>query len=81
MRYAPDGTIDRMIEMPVKNITSVMFGGPDLDILYLTSMARVYHPGSTDLFAKEEKPQPHAGGIFEVRGLGVTGLPEPRFAG
>lgn len=81
MRYAPDGTIDRTIEMPVKNVTSVMFGGENLDVLYVTSMARVDHPGAKELFAKEDKPQPHAGGVFAVRGLGVTGLPEPRFAG
>ena len=29
-----------MIEMPVKKVTSVMFGGPKLDILYVTSMAK-----------------------------------------
>ncbi|MEM6728175.1 MAG: SMP-30/gluconolactonase/LRE family protein [Pseudomonadota bacterium] len=44
VRYAPDGSIERRIGMPVKNITSVMFGGPNLDILYVTSMARVKHP-------------------------------------
>ncbi|MFI5427057.1 SMP-30/gluconolactonase/LRE family protein [Aeromicrobium sp. UC242_57] len=38
-RFAPDGTLDRVIDMPVKKVTSVMFGGPDLDVLYVTSMA------------------------------------------
>ncbi|MFD0466086.1 SMP-30/gluconolactonase/LRE family protein [Microvirga aerilata] len=28
IRYAPDGSVDRVIEMPVKKVTSVMFGGP-----------------------------------------------------
>ena len=27
-RYRPDGTVDRVIDMPVKKVTSVMFGGP-----------------------------------------------------
>ena len=40
IRYRPDGTVDRVIDMPVKKVTSVMFGGPDLDILYVTSMAK-----------------------------------------
>src|SRR4030095_2937413 len=40
LRYAPDGSVERAIEMPVKKVTSVMFGGPRLDVLYVTSMAR-----------------------------------------
>ena len=81
VRYAPDGTVDRRIGMPVRNITSVSFGGDDLDELYVTSMARVKHPAVHDLFAREAKPQFLAGSLFRVTGLGVRGLPEPRFAG
>lgn len=81
VRYAPDGTVDRRIGMPVKNVTSVMFGGPKLDTLYVTSMSRVDHPAVHDHFAKEIKPQYLAGSLFAVTGLGVRGLPEPRFAG
>ena len=40
VRYAPDGSVDRVIEMPVKKVTSVMFGGSELDVLYVTSMAK-----------------------------------------
>jgi sugar lactone lactonase YvrE len=80
VRYAPDGTVDRRIGMPVRNITSVMFGGDRLDELYVTSMARVTHPAAHDLFAREMKPQHLAGSLFKVTGLGVRGLPEPRFA-
>ena len=81
VRYAPDGSVDRRIGMPVRNITSCMFGGDKLDELYVTSMARVKHPAVHDLFAKETKPQYLAGSLFRVTGLGVRGLPEPRFAG
>jgi len=81
VRYAPDGSVDRRIGMPVRNITSCMFGGDRLDELYVTSMARVKHPAVHDLFAKEAKPQYLAGSLFRVTGLGVRGLPEPRFAG
>jgi sugar lactone lactonase YvrE len=73
IRYAPDGRIDRMIEFPVRNLTSVMFGGANLDVLYCTSMGR----------PMKGVPQKEAtaGGVFAVYGLGVKGLPEPRFAG
>jgi L-arabinonolactonase len=81
VRYAPDGSVERRIGMPVKNITSVMFGGDKLDILYVTSMARVKHPAVHNMFAKQEKPQFLAGSLFAVTGLGIRGLPEPRFAG
>jgi sugar lactone lactonase YvrE len=81
VRYAPDGSVDRRIGMPVRNITSCMFGGDKLDELYVTSMARVKHPAVHDLFAKEATPQYLAGSLFRVTGLGVRGLPEPRFAG
>lgn len=81
VRYAPDGSVDRRIGMPVKNITSVMFGGDNLDVLYVTSMARVKHPAVHDMFAVQAKPQFLAGAVFAVTGLGIKGLPEPRFAG
>lgn len=81
VRYAPDGTVERRIGMPVRNITSVMFGGENLDEIYVTSMARVKHPAVHDLFRKEAKPQHLAGSLFRVTGLGIRGVPEPRFAG
>ena len=73
VRFAPDGTVDRMVGLPVGSTTSITFGGPDLDIAFITSMARPIagvHP-------KERE----AGGLFAVHGLGVRGLPEQRFGG
>jgi hypothetical protein len=32
--------LDRVIDMPVKKVTSVMLGGPNLDVLYVTSTAK-----------------------------------------
>jgi L-arabinonolactonase len=81
IRYAPDGTVDRKIGMPVRNITSVMFGGDNLDEIYVTSMARVAHPAAHDKFAKQNKPQFGAGSLFRIKGLGIRGLPEHRFGG
>jgi len=80
IRYAPDGSVERKISMPVKNITSVAFGGPNLDEIFVTSMARVKHPAVHDHFAVEAKPQFGAGNLFRIRGLGIKGVPEPRFA-
>jgi L-arabinonolactonase len=81
VRYTPDGKVDRRIGMPVRNITSVMFGGEKLDEIYVTSMARVKHPAVHDHFIAEAKPQFAAGALFRIKGLGIKGVPEPRFAG
>ena len=37
IRYAPDGSIERIVDVPVTNPTSCVFGGPDLKTLYVTS--------------------------------------------
>ena len=70
-RYAPDGRLERTVEMPVKRPTSCIFGGPDLDLLFITSAS------------ERGRPEPEAapaGGLFVIE-AGVKGLPEPRFAG
>lgn len=83
VRYTPDGEVERRIGMPVTNITSVNFGGDNLDEIYVTSMARVAHPGADahGHFAVETKPQFGAGNLFRITGLGIQGVPEPRFGG
>ena len=37
VRYAPDGTEDRRIDLPARKVSSVVFGGADYDELYLTT--------------------------------------------
>jgi len=81
VRYDPDGNVERKIGMPVSNVTSVMFGGEDLDEIYVTSMARVKHPAVHDRFRVDAKPQFGAGSLFRITGLGIRGVPEPRFGG
>lgn len=73
LRFRPDGSLDRVVGLPVESATSLTFGGPGLDTAYVTSMARPVggaHPREGE-----------AGMLFSVHGLGVRGVPEPRFAG
>jgi L-arabinonolactonase len=51
-----------------------------LDVLYVTSMRRIAHP-MNGKFSRPAAPEPLAGGLWQVTGLGVRGLPEPRYAG
>ncbi|MEU7855694.1 SMP-30/gluconolactonase/LRE family protein [Nonomuraea sp. NPDC049141] len=37
VRLRPDGRLDLTVEVPATNVTSCAFGGPDLDILYVTT--------------------------------------------
>jgi sugar lactone lactonase YvrE len=37
VRFAPDGSVDRVIDVPIPNPTTCAFGGPDLKTLYFTS--------------------------------------------
>jgi L-arabinonolactonase len=73
LRFAPDGTLDRTVGLPVESATSLTFGGAELDIAYVTSMARPV--GGVSPRERE------AGMLFAVHDLGVRGVPEPRFAG
>lgn len=73
LRFRPDGSLDRVVGLPVESATSVTFGGPDLDIAYVTSMARPVGGVSPR--------EVEAGMLFAVHGLGVRGVPEPRFGG
>lgn len=73
VRYAPDGTIDKIIELPISWGTSCIFGGPDMDIMYVTT--------SRETLSEEDIAQePLAGGIFAFK-PGVAGFPEPLFEG
>jgi sugar lactone lactonase YvrE len=68
-RFAPDGTLDRAIELPVPQATSCAFGGADLRDLYITTYR-----------SPDSPPDSPAGGLFRCR-PGVTGLPTAMFRG
>lgn len=72
-RYDPRGRIDMVINLPVRRVSSLCFGGPDLDTLYITTARR-------RMGDKELAQQPLAGNVLAVR-PGVKGLPEPEFLG
>lgn len=57
----------KSIKIPARDVTSVAFGGPLLDILYVTT-------SSHNLTAEERKKTPHAGSVFAVKDLGVCGI-------
>jgi sugar lactone lactonase YvrE len=56
------------IEIPAPNVTSVAFGGPQLDKLYVTT-ARTF------LSEEQLKKYPGSGTTFRVTGVGVKGYP------
>ncbi|HEY8594211.1 MAG TPA: SMP-30/gluconolactonase/LRE family protein [Devosiaceae bacterium] len=72
-RITPDGRVDRTIDVPVERPTKPMFGGRNLDVLYLTSIGAPLIADTTN--------QPLAGQLLAITGLGVTGVPQARFAG
>jgi sugar lactone lactonase YvrE len=72
-RYRPDGSLERILPLPVSQVTSCAFGGSDLETLYITTAA-------IGLGEAALRDQPLAGGLFEVP-VGIKGLPPGRYAG
>jgi sugar lactone lactonase YvrE len=67
VRVAPDGNLDRVIEMPVSRPTNCTFGGEDGNVLYVTSASP--EPGQWERFG---------GGLFALE-TNVTGVNENSF--
>lgn len=74
--FNPDGTVAGLIDMPVDLPSSVAFGGPALDRLFVTTIAHDLAAGGSD-----NSGDNLAGCLFVIDGLGAQGRPEPRFAG
>lgn len=70
-RFAPDGRLDRTVDLPLQRPTSCQFGGPDLDVLFVTTASQRLTPA--DLAA-----QPFAGALLAID-VGVRGIPEAKF--
>jgi sugar lactone lactonase YvrE len=73
LRIDPKGRIDRVVAMPASRPTCVCFGGPELDVLYVTS-SRAHVAG--DVLAQ----YPLQGGLFCFDPK-VKGFAKHRFGG
>lgn len=60
--------IFQVIALPARDVTSAMWGGPNLDILFVTS-------SRFSLSTKERKQFPAAGSLFAIKNLKAKGLP------
>lgn len=61
-----DGRLLCTIEIPATRVTSLAFGGPQLDTLYVTT-------AKEGLSEMELQKNPNSGSVFAVKGLGVYG--------
>ena len=68
-RYAPDGTLDRVVSLPVPRVTSCVFAGDQLRDLYITTAAR----GLNGLAG--------AGALYRLRDTPVPGMAPVAYAG
>lgn len=68
VRVTPDGEVDEVLDMPVSNVTTCEFGGPDLATLYITTAAML-----TDRYERL------AGSVFAFQAP-AGGLPPLRVA-
>jgi D-xylonolactonase len=67
-RYSPEGELLREIPIPGLNVSSVTFGGPDLDVLFVTTAWKGMSDG-------ERERMPGSGGAYAVD-AGVRGIAE-----
>ena len=71
IRYSPDGREQMRVTVPASQVTCMCFGGPALDVLFVTS-AREH------LDAAALQREPHAGDVF-VYQTPFKGLPEEEY--
>ena len=68
VRHAPDGSVDRVVDLPVSQVTCPALGGDDLRTLYITSARE-------GLTGEQLEREPLAGSVFSIR-VDVPGQPE-----
>lgn len=68
-RFTADGKLDRVIPLPVSQVTNCVFGGSGLDRMFVTSAAI------------DKAEEPLAGALFEVDAGGMKGLAPHYFGG
>jgi D-xylonolactonase len=77
VRYDPDGKVERRLEFPAKQVSSLTFGGPQLTDIFVTSAAQsepmpIMPPGY------DPRTGPFGGALYHVN-VGIPGQP-PRMA-
>ena len=75
IRYRPDGTVERIVPLPVERATCATFGGDDYGTLFVTTARN----GFT---TPQSAGQPLAGSVLAIETdelWGIRGLPESRF--
>ncbi len=70
-RFAPDGSVERIVPVPTAQVTKCAFGGPDLSTLYITT-ASIGHDPHVD---------PMAGHLFKLDTGGIRGMKTNIFEG
>lgn len=71
VRYTPDGEPDCVLELPVSQPTCLCFGGPDLDLLFVSTAREGLGPDRLEA-------EPEAGNVLVYK-TKFRGLPEDRF--
>ena len=69
-RYDRTGRLDRVIELPVSNVTACAFGGPNQRTLFVTTSRQ----------GLDENDQPEAGAVFRYE-ADVRGAPQHAYGG
>jgi D-xylonolactonase len=73
VRYDPEGKVERRVQIPAKQVSSLAFGGPELTDIFITSAGQsetmpIMPPGYDPLHG-------NFGGPLYHLNLGITGLP------
>jgi L-arabinonolactonase len=71
-QYDPDGRLIQTIALPVKYPLMCSFGGPNMDILFVTTGRALATP-------EELMAQPLSGSVFAIHDTGSIGIPEGAF--
>ena len=73
VRLDPLGRVDRVLEVPVENVTNCVFGGKDLKTLFITTARQ-------GLSKEYVKKKPYAGSLFAID-LSIKGIEDNNFLG
>jgi sugar lactone lactonase YvrE len=74
MRFDPDGKVQRVIEVPAIQTSSIAFGGPEMDELYITTAAEAWPSDLAPATYRAASPN-QGGGLYRMK-PGVRGKGE-----